>query len=392
MRIFEVSCPEAPDWTVPWAHLHAQFPWLRRLDGVPQDAIHHAEGDVATHTRMAAQQLAALPQWRALPRQRRVLLFAAVLLHDVGKPDCTQHTADGRITAHGHARRGDLIARRVLWELGAPVAWRERVAALVRDHQVPFWALERPDLERVVLRMSLLASNEELAILATADLLGRVCADSGRVLEAIALFREYCADLGVLDAPWDFAGDHARFMYFRTPGRDPRYTAYDDTRTTVTVLSGLPGVGKDTWIAEHGPHLPVVSLDALRAQLGVHPGDDQRRVIAAAHDLARTHLRARQPFIWNSTNISRQQRDACVGLAAAYHARITIVALEAPPEIIRARNNARPAPVPQAVVNRMIDRWEAPQVTEAHTVRWVRTAAADAAGAVDATGAADSAG
>ena len=50
------------------------------------------------------------------------------------------------------------------------------------------------------------------------------------VLENIELFREYCAELGVLDRPWPFASDHARFSYFRTPGRDPRYAAFDDTR------------------------------------------------------------------------------------------------------------------------------------------------------------------
>ncbi len=187
-------CPSPPDWTVAWDRVREAFAWIRRLEGVPQDVIHHAEGDVSVHTRMAAQALAKLAPWRALPAEERVRLFAAVLLHDVAKPDCTRHTDDGRITAHGHSRRGDLIARRVLWELGAPVAWREHVAALVRHHQIPFWALERPDLERIVLRVSLVARNADLALLATADILGRVCSDTDQVLDNIELFREYCAD------------------------------------------------------------------------------------------------------------------------------------------------------------------------------------------------------
>jgi hypothetical protein len=99
MRVFEQLCPHAPDWTVPWDRISASFDWIRRLAGVPQDLIHHAEGDGWTHTRLAAQALAGLPRWRALPTDRRVRLFAAVLLHDVAKPDCTRHTEDGRITA-----------------------------------------------------------------------------------------------------------------------------------------------------------------------------------------------------------------------------------------------------------------------------------------------------
>jgi predicted kinase len=374
MRPFERLCPTGPEWSVPWNHIHDTFAWIRRLDGVPQDQVHHAEGDVGVHTRMAAEALASLPTWRALPPDERTRLFAAVLLHDVAKPDCTRHTAEGRVTAHGHSRRGDLTARRVLWELDAPVAWREHVAALVRHHQVPFWALERPDLERIVLRVSLVARNDDLAILATADILGRACADTEQVLDNIGLFREYCAELGILDRPWPFASDHARFTYFRTPGRDPGYAAYDDTKATMTVLSGLPGVGKDTWIAAHARGLPVVSLDALRVRLGVDPGGDQRPVSAAAYEQARDHLRTGRSFLWNATNVSRQQRDLCISLAANYHARVEVIALEAPDDTVRARNRARAAPVPDAVLDRLIGKWETPDITEAHTVRWIDTA------------------
>jgi predicted kinase len=373
MGAFDTVCPVAPEWTVPWDRIWEAFPWIRRLADVPQDPVHHAEGDVATHTRMAAEALAALPEWRALPAGERVQLFATVLMHDVAKPDCTQHGDDGRITAHGHSRRGDLMVRRVLWESGVPIGWREHVAALVRHHQVPFWALERPDLERIVLRVALVARNDHLAILATADILGRRCADTEEVLDNIGLFREYAEDLGVLDRPWPFASDHARFTYFRTPGRDPRYAAYDDTTATVTVLSGLPGAGKDTWIARHRAGLPVVSLDALRAELGVKPDGDQRAVAAAAYDRARLHLRQRQSFVWNATNVSRQHRDLCVGLAADYHARVDIIAVEAAPTQVYARNAARAHPVPEAVIDRLVGKWETPDLTEAHTVTWIDT-------------------
>jgi predicted kinase len=371
MPVFDELCPRGPLWTARWDELRAAFWWLRRLEGVDQDAVHHAEGDVATHTRMAAEALAALPVWRALPRDRRVRLFAAVLLHDVAKPDCTQHQPDGSITAHGHSRRGDLLARRILWELDAPAAFREHVAALVRHHQVPFWALERPDLQQIALRVSLVASNLDLTILATADILGRICADLGAVLDNIELFREYCAELGVLDEPWPFANDHARYGYFSTPGRDPRWAAHDDTSFTVTVLSGLPGAGKDHWADSSG--LPIVSLDALRAELKIKPTGDQGPVLAAARSAARTLLRMRTPFVWNATNVSRQLRTRIVGLAAGYGARVEIVSVEAPPAVISARNAARPAPVPASAVSRMIARWETPDVTEAHGVTWLDT-------------------
>jgi predicted kinase len=373
MRTFDELCPHGPEWTVDWPRLRAASGWLRRLEGVEQDPVHHAEGDVATHSRMATEVLATLPAWRALPHDHRVRLFAAVVLHDVAKPYCTQRQPDGSVTAHGHSRRGELLARRILWELDAPIAFREHVAALIRHHQVPFWALERPDLEQIVLRVSLTARNDDLAMLATADILGRQCSDAPQVLDNIALFSEYCADLGVLDRPWPFANDHARYSYFAVPGRDPRWAAYDDTTFTVTVLAGLPGAGKDQWIASHAGSRDVISLDALRAELRVKPTEPQGRVLAAARDQARHLLRRRTPFLWNATNVSRQVRAQPIELAAAYGARVEIVALEAPPAVLAARNSARLAPVPAAAVQRMISRWEAPDRTEAHAVSWVDT-------------------
>ncbi|HEX6339977.1 AAA family ATPase [Umezawaea sp.] len=373
MRVFDELCPRGPDWTVRWSEIEAAFAWVRRLRGVVQDPVHHAEGDVATHTRMACEALVSLPEWRARPEHERTLLFATVLLHDCAKPYRTQVDEHGRVTAHGHSRHGDLLARRLLWELGAPRAWREHVAALVNHHQVPFWALERPDLARIVYRVSLVARNDDLAVLATADILGRVCEDADAVVDNIALFREYCRELGCLDGPKEFASEHARFQYFRTPGRDPEYAAFDDTRMDVTVLSGLPGVGKDHWTTAHRAGWPVVSLDVLRDRMGVKPGGDQRAVVAAAFEQARTHLRAGERFVWNATNVSRQLRERCVGLAADYRARVTLVSLEAPPSVVRARNRARTAPVPEAVVERLIDRWETPDPTEAHHVEWVDT-------------------
>ncbi|MDL4776668.1 AAA family ATPase [Actinomadura xylanilytica] len=374
MQVFAELCPAPPGWQVPWTEIRERFGWVRGLAGVPQDAVHHAEGDVEVHTRMACEALAALPDWRARPVDERVRLFAAVLMHDVAKPRCTRVDADGRITAHGHSRRGDLMVRRILWELGAPVPWREHVAALVRHHQVPFWALERPDLQQIAFRVSLLARNDDLVLLATADILGRVCGDAGEVLENIALYGEYCAEQRCLDGPRVFPSDHARFWYFRKPGRDPDYAAYDDTRLTVTVLSGLPGVGKDHWIAANRPGLPVVSLDRLRAELGVSPRGDQRPVAAAAYELARGHLRAGRSFVWNATNVSRMLREQCTGPMADYRGRVEMVALEAPPHVLRERNHGRPAPVPDTVIERFVRRWETPDLTEAHRVSWLTTA------------------
>lgn len=45
-----------------------------------------------------------------------------------------------------------------------------------------------------------------------------------------------------------------------------------------------------------------------------------------------------------------------------------IVAVEAGRDTVRRQNANRPAPVPDAVIERLIGKWEAPDITEAHAV------------------------
>ncbi|WP_433053523.1 AAA family ATPase [Dactylosporangium sp. CS-033363] len=266
---------------------------------------------------------------------------------------------------------GELGARRILWERGVPIAWREHVAALVRHHRLPFGALDRPDLDRVAFRVGLLARNDDLALLAEAD---AAAAGDEDLRAEVALFRQYTSEMGCLDKAREFASDHARFEYFRTPGRDPGYAAFDATTFTVTVMSGLPGAGKDHWIAANRPGVPVVSLDGLRAELKVRPTDDQGPVIAAAYARARELLRAGTAYVWNATNTTRALRSRSIGLAADYGARVEVVSVEAPPDVVHRRNRERARTVPPAVIDRMARRWEPPDPTEAHAVRWVSNA------------------
>ena len=142
----------------------------------------------------------------------------------------------------------------------------------------------------------------------------------------------------------------------------------------MTLLSGLPGAGKDHWLAAHLPERPVIALDALRAELGVAPTDPQGPVIARARELARDYLRAGRDFAWNGTNISRELRGQPLALFAAYNARVRIVYLEVSEERLLRQNRERPAAVPEAVYARLFSRWEVPDLTEAHRLTCVVSA------------------
>jgi len=185
------------------------------------------------------------------------------------------------------------------------------------------------------------------------------------------LFLEYAREQDCVDKPRAFASDHSRFLYFRKENRDPDYEAFDDTRCEVAVMSGLPGSGKDTILRQRFAEWQSVSLDAIRRELKIEPTDNQGAVVAAAKERAREFLRRRENFVWNATNLSRELRSHVIDLLADYKARVRIVYVEASLTKLYAQNRERQQTVPQTLMKRMLEKWEVPDLTEAHGVEWL---------------------
>jgi putative nucleotidyltransferase with HDIG domain len=338
---------------------------VEALRDCPQDPVHHAEGNVWIHTRMVLESLAGDTRFRSASEADRDVLWAAAVLHDVAKPETTEVQPDGRVTAKGHSARGALRARRILWELGMPFARREEVCGLIRYHQLPFYLIEREDAQRTAAAINLVARWQLLSVLAEADIRGRICQDLPRVLDNIALFSEFCRE-----EVREFASPLARFEYFRHEGRAIGYAAHDATLLDVVVMCGMPGAGKDTWVTRNLPDWPVVSLDRLREEMGVSPDDNQGAVVQAGKERAREFLRKRQRFVWNATNLSRQMRTQLIDLLAGYGARVRLVYVEASADKLFAQNRGRERVVPPAVMERLLGKWEVPDVGEAHEVTY----------------------
>ena len=258
-----MAFPPAPEPGDPCPDLSAfGLDWLRRLADTPQDPDDHGEGDVLRHTQLVAEELVRDPRWRALEPEDRSELWLATLLHDVGKPATTRYE-NGRWTAPGHARRGAIVARRLLWEAGLHPFARERICGLVRHHMAPFHLIDSEHAVRRTIEISLEAGARRQHLLTRADALGRIASDIDALTVNVDLFAELADELGCLDRAYPFASDHARFTYFSRRDRDPAYAAYDDTRSRVVVLSGLPAAGKDHWISQHHGGRPTISLDRL---------------------------------------------------------------------------------------------------------------------------------
>ncbi|MFD2754038.1 AAA family ATPase [Comamonas terrae] len=362
--------PHAAGDDVDWAACLQAFPQLELARTTPQDPVFHAEGDVWTHTQMVVRELLEDGDYARLAPAERETVFLAALLHDVAKCSTTQVDDHGRISQPGHSRKGALDARLMLWEAGAPVAQREAICRLIAVHQMPFFAFadSRRGLspEFIVRELSWQVDLHLLVLLARADIRGRICPDVGNVLVNIELLRELALEEGCLRTPRRFASAETAVRYFRGAELHPDYALHEEPGSQVVVMCGLPASGKNTWVAQHHPGLPVVSFDDARAELGLRHGQNEGAAAHLAVDKARALLRAGAPFVWNATHLSRQMRGKSVDLCLAYGARVQLVHLEAAKPVLLERNRNRDTTLSNAALLSMLHRWEVPLPTEAH--------------------------
>jgi len=371
-------CPLPPDWRIDWKLIEAELPWFAPLFDCPQDETWHAEGDVGVHTKMVCERLVELESWRNLNPVERQIVFCAALMHDMAKPLVTKQE-QGRWRAPKHAAKGAMLAREQLYRQWLPtmsldyLRIREQIVQLIRLHGHPLWSLEVDDPRRDVILDSQVVRCDLLAMVAEADVLGRHCRDQQELLDRVELYRELCRELNCTAQPYQFDSPATRWFYLQGRPIDPATPLRIPETCTVTLLSGLPGAGKDTWIAQHADGRPVISLDEIRRGMRIDPSDNQGQVINAAREQAREQLRSGTSFIWNATNISRQLRQSLIGFFTDYAAAVQIVYLETSRETLLARNRNRKYGVPEQVLDKMLAKFEVPAATEAHEVEWVVT-------------------
>ncbi|MGB0582033.1 MAG: AAA family ATPase [Limisphaerales bacterium] len=346
--------------------------WALAMARCQQDAEWHAEGDVWTHTALVCQQLLELDAWAELARREQLILLFTALFHDSGKPATTMTDPDtGRVSSPTHALRSLGIVREALTELGCNYATREEIAMLVRFHGRPNFLLEKESPEDELIRLSWLLRHRLLSFFVLADTRGRDTESMDRPEDNLRLWQLVAEENGCFDQPYRFANDQARFLWFRGELSSLHYVPPEKFRCTVTLMSGLPGSGKDTWLERNRPELPVVALDDLRTELGIDPTGNQGEVVQLGRERCREQLRTGSDFAFNATNITRQTRKKWIDLFADYGARVKIVYVEPPLTEIRRNNRQRKSPVPEEVISKLFRRLEPPTLTECHALELV---------------------
>lgn len=357
-----------------WAALEKQFSWVADMRQVEQHRVYHAEGNVAIHTQMVINELTKLSSFNNLNEQNKEILWTTALMHDIEKRSTSVNEGNGEISASGHARKGEKTAREILFrDIETPFAIREQIVSLVRLHGLPLWLLEKNDPQKKVLEASLRVNMQHLKMIAEADARGRICNDLDSLLYSLDMFELFCKEQSCWDKERKFASPASRYHYFNTEDSYVDYVTFENFKSKVILLSGLPGMGKDYYIESLKLDIPVISLDAIRRKHKISPTDKKRNgwVIQEAKEEAKTYLRKGQDFIWNATNITSLMRKQLVDMFVDYGAYVTISYIEKPYKIWRTQNRNREYPLLESVLDKMLHNLEIPQKTEAHEVQYI---------------------
>ena len=112
------------------------------------------------------------------------------------------------------------------------------------------------------------------------------------------------------------------------------------------MVSGLPGTGKSFFCHKLAERLPflILSSDALRRILFSPPlynEEENKRLFPACHALIEELLTQGIPIVFDATNLLERHREYLYRAAEKAGARLILVCVEAPPEVVRQRLLAR---------------------------------------------------
>ena len=115
---------------------------------------------------------------------------------------------------------------------------------------------------------------------------------------------------------------------------------------TLIVVSGLPGTGKSYFCKKLAERLPsfILESDALRKVIFPTPtytSQESSKLFQTIHYFVEELLKRGMPLILDATNLSERYRERLYNIADRLYARLILVRIEAPPDLVRERLKIR---------------------------------------------------
>lgn len=357
----------------------AKIPEFDVLKKTEQNPKWHSEGNVWNHTVSVVNEIYKLVPYNEsdkmlsdMSHQRRLVMVAAALFHDIGKGITTKWSdEEGTWTSPRHAPVGEQITRRLLWDEDFFV--REKICSLVRNHMKPLYIYDSEiPVRNVIFLAEEPVSFNDLITLKTADCLGAIQTEKDGWRDKLEYAKGIAQNYKCLENPYKFSNEYSRFEFFHNQKMKYPVELYNVSDFTVYFMIGLPGSGKDTYIKNHFNDLPTVCRDEIRTEIGIKgekPMGNKKQeneVTRIQNERILEYARKHQSFIINATNLKRIYRDSFKSMLAPYNARIEYVYVEAPD--FNKTLERRKGTIPQDVIKRMREYFDFPHPNEAYVI------------------------
>jgi predicted kinase len=144
-----------------------------------------------------------------------------------------------------------------------------------------------------------------------------------------------------------------------------------------TMLVGVPGSGKSTWIQEYMPMANVMSTDIVIENVaksyGMSYNEGFKDLISFAEKVMWRHITLahmrQEDYVIDRTNLSAKSRKKFIDRLKLHGYDIECVVFHTPePEEWKRRLDSRPGKnIPQEALDRMVDSYEIPLMSEGFT-------------------------
>lgn len=375
-------------------YFQGNFDLLSKLKDTIQDPEWHSEGDVEIHTDMVLIEIYKIIEEFNINQNDAKMLVLAALLHDICKPITTkEREKEGkvRIVAPKHEIFGRSA---IIFDLlGLDLTNQEifTIANLVGYHNLPKLAVVKNDTLQNYKQIARVANPRLLYFLELADMRGRTCSDWQDGIDNIEFFKILSQEYNVFESnPYQREIDYANTLDLSTQQklftlgsfqRDfennilfmieesvSKMYGYISDYSHLVIMCGVAGSGKSTHAQQYidkGYHL--LSLDNLREDKNTN----NNQIRSITKNQLKKHLANKDNVVIDATNYRRDFRNIYTTLGFNYNAFVQIdTILNSKPTVFKNNNN-RSRQVDTDVILNQMKKFELPELTEAHCVRYI---------------------
>lgn len=369
-------------FTVNWKRANEIKEFLAMIS-CQQSTVWHKEGNVSNHTALVCSKMEDYLSTHKMSSRDKLILMAAALCHDLGKPSTTvwdKKENNWKTKCHGSV--GEKITRSLFQEEDLQI--REEVCALVRRHMDlhHIFDAENPELhQKKIIELSMAGSTvEKFNILNMCDSSGSIndMETEEKIMSRFNRVQKLAEDNQCYTSPYPFKTLRAKFEFkhgfkLNILSDEVPY----ESQSTVYVMLGLPGAGKNYWIEHNLPSVVTLSRDDIRTEIGIKgdkPMGDRSQEDKVTNILNKRYLRAVQDgldVVINNTNTLKKWREVLLEkvMEMPNPPKFVYVYVDAPLSLCIDRRNGL---MPVDVIDRMERQFEFPDQFEYDELRMVR--------------------